>query len=864
MWRIMNILREKDSSLVGVNGAGKIVDRRIGKKVEEYFLNYAKAVLTNRALPDVRDGMKPVHRRIVYAMTNLRLSAGAAHKKSARVVGEIMGKYHPHGDLSIYNALVRMAQSFSMRYPVVDGQGNFGSLDGDAPAAMRYTEARLSRLTNVLVENLHPGCVTLVDNYDEKEKEPTFLPTYLPLILLNGSTGIAVGMATNIPPHNLREVMSALVALIKAPNLHSEEIQEKYITGPDFPTGANILGVSDILNAYRTGRGSITIRSSAHIVADKKGKKSIIISEIPYQLDKSRLMVKISKLAGGSNRMLEGIVDIRDESNEDKVRIVIDLKRGASEKVILYRLFKYTPLQQHFSINTVAVVNGRPRLLNIKELLLSHIKMCMLIAKKHALHKLNEELEKRERVEGLIKATANIEDAIEIVKNSSGPRAAMIKLRKRFNLSAKQAKFVLAMKLGQLTRLEVGALKKEVKRQEVEISRWNHLLSDKKEREHFLVEKFEALAKKYGDKRRTSILPEEEKEIKTEELIEKEDVIVELTAGNQIRRLTKEQFRQQKRGGVGRRSIKLKITEKVLQVVFANSHDNLILFTNLGRVYRIKAYQIPQYISRQSYGVPVVDILPSLQEDEKVVRIIPVADTEFKLARSEEKVVFFVTRNGQVICRPLSSLEKVYRSGKKFIKLGNKGKKVIWRIVEKKREIIGTKDVREDRLVDVIITSGKNEIVIGTNRGKLVKFKEEEIRVHDRPVKGVRGIEVGKDEVIGLCSNAEGRSIIMLTTRKGKGKLLKFSAISRRKNRGGKGSKGIRLIKGDQVSSLVNFGSKRDSEIVMVTAYGMLIRIKASDVRVFKGKYAIGTKMIQMERNDYVSSITCMNVSNKF
>ncbi len=695
----------------------KVDDINISSEMRESFLNYAMSVIVSRALPDVRDGLKPVQRRILYGMSELNMAPGGAYKKSARLVGDVMGKYHPHGDSSIYEAMVRMAQEFSFRYTLVNGHGNFGSVDGDEAAAMRYTEARMERITAEMLRDINKDTIDFKDNYDGSEQEPVVLPSRIPNLLVNGATGIAVGMATNIPPHNLSEVVDGIIHLINNPDAEIEDLME-FIQGPDFPTGGELLGLGGLHDAYTTGRGSVMMRSKTEFQRHANGKTSIIVTEIPYQVNKSRLIEKIAELA--KEKRIDGITDLRDESNRKGIRIVIELRKDVNEEVILNNLYKFTPLQTSFGFNMIALVNGQPQKLNLKDALRHYITHQIEVIVRRAKFDLDKAQARLHIVEGLLVAMNHIDEIIQLIKSAKDEEQALHQLMKRYELSEIQAKAILDMRLRRLTSLEVDKLTSEQKELVATIGQLEVLLASPEEQDKVLIREITELKDKFGDKRRTMINTTDILDIEDEALIPVEEVIVTITNKGYIKRLTVDTYRAQHRGGRGLTGQKTYEDDFVEHVMYTSTHDTMLFFTNVGKVYRMKAYQIPTG-ARTSKGLPIVNVL-EFGENETLATVLRVKDF------TEGHFLFFATKKGLVKRTDITLYANIRSNGLIAIQLRD-----------------------GDELLRVRETDGNQDILLGASNGKAIRFHETGARAMGRSTSGVRGMSLGpNDELIGL------------------------------------------------------------------------------------------------------------------
>lgn len=803
-----------------INHGGLIKEIDLTKEMKTSFLSYAMSVIVSRALPDVRDGMKPVHRRIMFGMNELGVYSDKAYKKSARIVGEVMGKFHPHGDSAIYDSMVRMAQDFSYRYPLVDGHGNFGSIDGDGAAAMRYTEARMSKIAMELLKDLGKNTVDFGDNYDGSEREPIVLPCKFPNILVNGATGIAVGMATNIPPHNMSEVINGLLALIKNPEISIEKIMT-YIKGPDFPTGGLVMGLSQLRKAYLTGNGAITVRAKYEIVDIEKGKQAIIITEIPYQVNKSRLIERIAETV--KNKIIEGITDLRDESNRDGIRIVVELKRDSNSSVIINNLFKHTQMQTTFGINTLALVKGVPRVLNIKEVLEYYLEHQVEVITRRTQFDLDKAEARAHILEGLLIALGNIDAVIQLIKKSQTPEEAIDGLRKTFSLSELQAKAILDMRLQRLTGLEIDKIKEEMATLKKFIAECKEILKSHDKKLHIIISELNEIKEKFGDERKTEISLSEELDIEDEDLIPVEDVIITITSKGYVKRMTVDTYRAQNRGGKGITGAKINDDDYVSRMLYASSHDTILFFSNLGKVYSLRAFQIP-YSSRTAKGLPIVNLL-NFEENEKLSAVLGVD-------RNMEKDGFFIfaTKGGIIKKTEISAFQNIRTNGIKAIIL-NDG----------------------DELFDVGITDGEKDIILGASNGKSIRFSESDIRPMGRISAGVRGIKVTEpDIVVGMAIISTDGDEIVIVTEKGYGKRTNVEDF-RVQVRGGKGVKAINMT--DKNGKLVSLSTVRgDEDLIVISDKGMVIRTHLDQILTI-GRDTQGVRLINLNEGHLVANI---------
>lgn len=787
-------------------GAAEIVE-----EMEQAYIDYAMSVIVQRALPSVEDGLKPVHRRILYAMNNLGLDAGKQTMKSARIVGETMGKYHPHGNIAVYDTMVRLAQDFSLRYPLVHGQGNFGSMDGDSAAADRYTEAKLSKIAEEMLGDIDKDTVKMVPNFDSSLEEPETLPAKLPNLLINGATGIAVGMATNIPPHNLTEVCEAIVSYINKPEIKVEDLAE-IVRGPDFPTGG-IINSQGIDELYKTGKGRVIIRARTTIEEDKKEKLSIIVTEIPYMVNKSDLIKNIAELA--NEKKLMDVNDLRDESAKGKVRIVIEMKKGADPKFTLNKLYKLTNLQVNFDANLLALVGKQPRVLNLKEIIVEYVKYRQKVIRARSQFDLKKAEDRLEIVVGLLTALKSIDKIVEYIKKSGNVQDAHDGLMKKFELTTRQAKAVLEMRLQQLTKLEDGKLKDEEDKLNVEIKALKKILGNEQEIFAVIKSEVQELKRKYGDERRTKII-KAIAEISETDMVEKKDVIVMLTEGGYIKRVDMKVYKEQKRGGTGVSGGELKEEDFVRKMITCSTHDFLLFFTSRGRVYWLKSNDVPAS-ERQSKGKAIVNVL-SLR-DEKITNIIP-------LKNFENGYLMFATKLGMIKKLPLKDLSKPRNTGVRAINLPADG---------------------SDELINVRIVEDKQEVLLITKKGQAIRFDSDEVRAMSRASYGVHGIDLGKgDEIVALESlPKDGNTTILTVTNKGFGKRTDLEEY-RKTSRAGKGV--INLAVSDKSGEVVGSLSVHDKDsVILTTTKGMVLRISMKDLRVM-GRATQGVHVVNLKQ----------------
>jgi len=795
----------------------KIIPRYIEEEVKDSYLNYAMSVIVGRALPDVRDGLKPVHRRILFAMQELGMEHSKPYKKCARIVGEVLGKYHPHGDVAVYDTLVRMAQDFSLRYPLVDGQGNFGSVDGDAAAAMRYTEARLASVADDILGDIDKDTVNFGPNFDASLKEPLLLPACLPNLLVNGSSGIAVGMATNIPPHNLNEVSDAIIYLLDNPAAEAKELM-RYVKGPDFPTGGVICGKEGIKEAYASGRGKLTVRARATVEHQKNGKDIIVVTEIPYQVQKASLIEAIASLV--DDKKIEGISDIRDESDKEGMRIAIELKRDVEEQIILNQLFKHTQLETTFGIIMLALVENRPRVLTLRQVLEYYIEHRKVIIRRRTQFELDKALKRAHILEGLKIALKFIDRIIKTIKTSKNTEQAKERLMKEFGLSEVQSQAILEMQLQRLTALERDKIDAEYAELLKKIEACKAILASEKKIEAIIKEELEGLKKKYGDQRRTDIIAEAE-ELEVEDLIAEEDVVVTISHGGYIKRLPVSAYRKQKRGGKGATGAEVKEEDFIEHLFVASTKDYLLIFSDKGQVYWLKVYEIPQ-ASRISKGKAIINLL-QMETGSKISSTIPVK--EF----SADKYLVMVTKQGSIKKTKLDAYGNPRKGG-----------------------IIGITLEKGDELIGVELTDGKQELLIGTRSGKAIRFPEDKVRDMGRGAKGVRGISlVKKDQVIDMVVPKKG-STILTVTELGFAKRTTIEEY-RLTSRGGKGVINIKVT--DKNGEAVGLKTVTDNdELMVITQNGAFLRCAIKDIRE-TGRSAQGVRLIKLEGKDHVACV---------
>ena len=792
------------------------------KTMESSYIDYAMSVIASRALPDVRDGLKPVQRRVLYSMIELNNGPDKPHRKCARIVGDTMGKYHPHGDSSIYGALVNMAQDWSTRYPLVDGHGNFGSVDGDGAAAMRYTEARLSKITMEMLADINKDTVDFMPNFDETEKEPVVLPARFPNLLVNGTTGIAVGMATNIPPHNLREVINAVVKIIdnQVKEDRGTDIEEllEIVKGPDFPTGGMILGTTGINEAYRTGRGKVRVRAVTNIEPMQNGKNRIVVTELPYMVNKARLIEKIAELV--KDKKIDGITDLRDESDRQGMRVCIELRRDANPNVVLNLLFKHTQLQDTFGVTMLALVNNEPKVLNLGEMLNYYLLHQEEVVTRRTKYDLNKAEERAHILKGLLIALDNIDEVINIIRSSKNAQEAKDRLIERFALSDAQAQAIVDMRLRALTGLEREKIETEYADLMAKIEELKAILADKKKLLGVIREEILAIADKYGDDRRTSI-GYDEYDISMEDLIPVTNTVITMTKLGYIKRMSVDNFRSQHRGGKGIKGMETIEDDYIEELLMTTSHHYLMFFTNMGKVYRMKAYEIPE-AGRTARGTAIINLL-QLQPDEKITAVIPIR--EYK----EGNYLFMATKNGIVKKTPITDYANVRKTGLAAINLRD-----------------------DDQLIEVKKTDNNKDIILVTKFGQCIRFHETDVRSTGRTSMGVIGMNLTDgDEVVGMQMNTQGDALLIVSE-KGLGKATLMTEFTPQ-NRGGKGVKCYKIT--EKTGNIIGIKAvNQDSEIMLITTEGIIIRMKVEDISLL-GRVTSGVKLINMDDDITVASI---------
>lgn len=794
--------------------------RELSQEMQTSFLEYAMSVIVARALPDVRDGMKPVHRRILYGMNELGVTSDKAYKKSARIVGDVMGKYHPHGDSAIYETMVRMAQDFSYRYPLVDGHGNFGSVDGDGAAAMRYTEARMSKISMEMLRDINKDTVDYHDNYDGTEREPDVLPARFPNLLVNGTSGIAVGMATNIPPHNLGEVISALHMLMKDPDVTTTDLMEA-LPGPDFPTGGIVLGKSGIRKAYETGKGSIIIRGRVEIENQKNGKERILITELPYVVNKAKLVERIAELA--RDKRIEGITDLGDESDRDGMRIVIDVRRDVSANVVLNNLYKLTPLQSSFGFNMLAIVNGVPEVLGLKPILVHYLEHQKVVIRRRTAYDKRKAEARAHILSGLQIALDHIDEIVHILRSSPSGDVAKQTFVENYGLSDKQSQAILDMRMVRLTGLERDKIDTEYNNLMAAIADWSDILANESRVFDIIETELLEIQERFGDARRTELLIGEVLSLEDEDLIEEEDVVITLTHNGYIKRLASSEFRTQKRGGRGVQGMGIHDEDFIETLVSTSTHDTLLYFSNQGKVYKTKGYEIPEY-GRQAKGLPIINLL-NLDANEKIQAIIALEDGKHKTG----EYLFFATRQGVVKRTETTEFQNIRQNGLRAINLRD-----------------------DDELIKVILTDGKQDIILGTHLGYSVSFNEEDVRSMGRTATGVRGARLRQDDyIVGmdlLATNSE----VLVITENGYGKRTSINEYAI-KGRGGKGVKTANIT--EKNGKLVGLATVReDDDIMIITDKGVMIRFHAAAVSQ-TGRATLGVRLIRLDDDSTVSTM---------
>ena len=795
----------------------KIIPIHVEQEMKDSYINYAMSVIVGRALPDVRDGLKPVHRRILYAMKDMGIVHNKPFKKSARIVGEVLGKYHPHGDTAVYDALVRMVQDFSLRYPLIDGQGNFGSIDGDSAAAMRYTEARTHRIAEWMLMDIEKETVDWQPNFDGSLEEPKVLPSVLPNLLLNGSSGIAVGMATNIPPHNLSEIADAICFLIEKPDCKVDDLA-KIVKGPDFPTGAMICGKDKILEAYRTGRGSLTLHAKAHVEQKKGGKESIIITEIPYQVNKARLITSIASLV--KDKKIDGIVDVRDESDRDGMRVSIDIRRGQNTEVVMNQLYKHTQMKDTFGVIMLAIVGGQPRVLNLKQMLEEFIKHRKEVIIKRTRFDLAKAEERAHILEGLKIAINNLDEVVKLIKKSKDPEAAKLGLMKKFDLSERQALAILAMRLHQLTNLETSKIEQEYLELLKLIEKLKGILANEQKVFDLIVEETKEIKEKFGDARRTEIAGAAE-DIDIEDLIAEEDMVITISHAGYIKRFPVSAYRKQRRGGKGVAGAETKEEDFIEHLFIASTHDYMLIFTSEGKLYWLKVHELPQ-AGRRTKGRPIINLL-GISSDEGITSVVPVR--EF----TEGRFVVMATEQGKIKKTSLTAFSNPRKGGIMAITLG-----------------------KDDKLIGSVLSGGDDEICMATRDGKAIRFQEKNIRPMGRSAQGVKGITLKKkDKVVGMVKGHPEAALLTVTTN-GFGKRTAFSEY-RIQSRGGSGIINLKVV--EKNGSVVGIKSVQEKDgIMLISNQGMVVRVEVSGISTV-GRATQGVRLITLKKGDRLTSV---------
>ncbi|WP_347086989.1 DNA gyrase subunit A [Streptococcus rubneri] len=804
-----------------------LIDVNLTSEMKTSFIDYAMSVIVSRALPDVRDGLKPVHRRILYGMNELGVTPDKPHKKSARITGDVMGKYHPHGDSSIYEAMVRMAQWWSYRYMLVDGHGNFGSMDGDGAAAQRYTEARMSKIALEMLRDINKNTVDFTDNYDASEREPNVLPARFPNLLVNGATGIAVGMATNIPPHNLGESIEAVKLMMDNPDVTTRELME-VLPGPDFPTGALVMGKSGIHKAYETGKGSIVLRSRTEIEETKTGRERIVVTEFPYMVNKTKVHEHIVRLV--QEKRIDGITAVRDESNREGVRFVIEVRRDASANVILNNLFKMTQMQTNFGFNMLAIQNGVPKILSLREILGSYIEHQKEVVTRRTIFD-KEKAEARAHIlEGLLIALDHIDEVIKIIRNSQTDAEAQAELMSKFKLSERQSQAILDMRLRRLTGLERDKIQSEYDDLIALIADLTDILAKPERVAAIIKEELDEVKRKFGDPRRTELMVGEVLSLEDEDLIEETNVLITLSNKGYIKRLDQDEFTAQKRGGRGVQGTGVKDDDFVRELVSTSTHDRLLFFTNKGRVYRLKGYEIPEY-GRTAKGLPIVNLL-KLDDGESIQTIINVAQD-----RSEDAYLFFTTRSGLVKRTSVTEFANIRQNGLKALNL---------------------KD--EDELINVFLTDGNTDVIIGTKYGYSVRFKESVVRNMGRSAAGVRGVNLRPgDQVVG-ASVITDQDEVLIITEKGYGKRTRADEYPT-KGRGCKGIKTANVVdKNGPLAGLMTV--KGDEDLMIITNTGVMIRTSVANISQ-TGRSTMGVKVMRLDQDSQIVTFTTVQADEK-
>ena len=798
----------------------------VSQEMRKSFLEYAMSVIVSRALPDARDGLKPVHRRILYSMSELGVTSSDPFKKSARIVGDVLGKYHPHGDSAIYESMVRMAQDFSLRYPLIDGHGNFGSIDGDEAAAMRYTEARMSKIANEMIDGLKKNTVDFIPNYDGSEQEPTVLPARFPNLLVSGSVGIAVGMATNIPPHNLGEVIDGVIALARNPEITIEELMQ-YVKGPDFPTGATILGRKGIIDAYTTGKGSIVTRSKTHIELLKNGKSRIIVTEIPYEVKKPAMIEKIATLI--KDKKIDGIVDLRDETSRKGIRVVIELRKNIVPEVMLNQLFKLTNLQINYSANMIALVNNEPKLLNLKSALQVYLNHQIDVVTRRVQFDLEKAKARAHILEGLKIAVNNIDEIIKIIRNSKTDAEAQATMMEVFSLSDKQAKAITEMRLGRLTGLAIEKMNEELNELNEMIRNFEEILANHAKLIQLIIDELTVIKDKYSDERRTEIDINNFGDISDEDLIPEKNILITMSAKGYVKRIPLIEYRVQKRGGVGSSTQTTYSDDDVAKILSTTTHTDLLIFTSFGKVYRLRAHQIPE-MSKQAKGIPFLNLI-QIEKDERVISLLTTNSYD------DDEFLVTITKSGIIKRTPISQYQRINRNGKIALSM------------------------REgDELVKAMKVKANDEIILGASNGKVVRFSADEVRPMSRTATGVTGMRFDnpdKEYIIGASNTSEGNVVLSIGAN-GFGKKTSLADYRQTK----RGAKGVKSINAEKSGSLIYVGLVSGNEdIMVVTNKGVAIRTSLDSI-ADSSRSTKGVRVIQIKDNSKIQSVAILDIEH--
>ena len=798
----------------------------VSQEMRKSFLEYAMSVIVSRALPDARDGLKPVHRRILYSMSELGVTSSDPFKKSARIVGDVLGKYHPHGDSAIYESMVRMAQDFSLRYPLIDGHGNFGSIDGDEAAAMRYTEARMSKIANEMIDGLKKNTVDFIPNYDGSEQEPTVLPARFPNLLVSGSVGIAVGMATNIPPHNLGEVIDGVIALARNPEITIEELMQ-YVKGPDFPTGATILGRKGIIDAYTTGKGSIITRSKTHIELLKNGKSRIIVTEIPYEVKKPAMIEKIATLI--KDKKIDGIVDLRDETSRKGIRVVIELRKNVVPEVMLNQLFKLTNLQINYSANMIALVNNEPKLLNLKSALQVYLNHQIDVVTRRVQFDLEKAKARAHILEGLKIAVNNIDEIIKIIRNSKTDAEAQATMMEVFSLSDKQAKAITEMRLGRLTGLAIEKMNEELNELNAMIRNFEEILANHAKLIQLIIDELTVIKDKYSDERRTEIDINNFGDISDEDLIPEKNILITMSAKGYVKRIPLIEYRVQKRGGVGSSTQTTYSDDDVAKILSTTTHTDLLIFTSFGKVYRLRAHQIPE-MSKQAKGIPFLNLI-QIEKDERVISLLTTN------SYNDNEFLVTITKSGIIKRTPISQYQRINRNGKIALSM------------------------REgDELVKAMKVKANDEIILGASNGKVVRFLADEVRPMSRTATGVTGMRFDnpdKEYIIGASNTSEGNVVLSIGAN-GFGKKTSLADYRQTK----RGAKGVKSINAEKSGSLIYVGLVSGNEdIMVVTNKGVAIRTSLDSI-ADSSRSTKGVRVIQIKDNSKIQSVAILDIEH--